>query len=490
MKKLWLICGLIWGLTGTVQARTDLRFDPDTVVIGESTQLILQSDRLIKQAPDLSVLADHFIVSGQQEETTTTTINGRTRRVHNLIYNVFPRHTGTLTAGPITLDGQKEPLSATLTVNPDTGMNQIPVRFSAGANTTTAYPGEMILYTVRVVDGGGLLDGQITTPNVANARVVVLNRDKAYQSTLNDRPVRVMERTYGIIPDTAGPLTIPATELYGRIGIRQTPGDLLDRGMLFNGLTGGIRDIRLETEPLHLHIRPRPADWSGWWLPATRVSLRADETEQTALKVGESFTRTVILTATGVTDEQLPTLTQPATDTLKVYPSPDKRSTVQTDTNDIVGVSETAFVLVPTAAGTITIPEIRVPWFNTRTGTTEVAILPQKTLTVLPSETAAETATNTDLSVPPPPPTLQNVAPVSTPEPTPPPAPKETALADTALLSPWEYGIIGICAGILCGLLGAWFFHRRHRPPHYRLPDEPASRQPQDKKPVPDLYPF
>ena len=488
MKKFWFFCGLIWGLTGTVQARIDMRFDPDTVVIGESAQLIFQSDRLMKQAPDLSVLAEHFIVSGQQEETTTTTINGRTRRVHNLIYNVFPRHTGTLTAGPITIDGQQDPLSATLTVNPDTGMSQIPVRFSAGTNTETAYPGEMILYTVRVVDGGGLLDGQITTPDVANARVVVLNRDKAYQSQMNDRPVRVMERTYGIIPDAAGPLTIPATELYGRIAARQTPGDLLDRGMLFNGLTGGIRDIRLETEPLQIQIRPRPANWSGWWLPATQVSLRADETDQTDIKVGESLTRTVTLTATGLTAEQLPTLTQPVTDGLKVYPSPDKRRTVQTDTNDIVGVSETAFVLVPTVAGTITIPEIRVPWFNTQTGTTEVALLPSKTITVLPSETASLSPTTADVSVPPAPPAQQDVAP--TPAPAPTPEPTQTTSADTALFSPWGYGIIGICAGILCGLLGAWLIHRHHRSPHYRLPDETTFSHPKDKKPVPDLYPF
>ena len=180
--------------------------------------------------------------------------------------------------------------------------------------------------------------------------------------------------------------------------------------------------------------------------------------------------------ALGMEAGQLPVIKQPEATGLKVYPSPEKRSTVQTPVGDIQAVEEVSLVLVPTSGGELTIPEIRIPWFNTKTGKSEEAFLPAKTISIQGEALPQPTAT---------------VKPAQQPtKPKPQEIPSKPQKQQPAQADTPPYAIIGWTGlGVLGGLL-IGFFYRRKKHRSYRLTDETARKNRKKRKPVPDLYPF
>ncbi|MBQ7412780.1 MAG: BatD family protein [Alphaproteobacteria bacterium] len=488
MKKILLSVGLVMTCL-TAYAATTVRFDPATVALGESTQLVFETDRPLSAEPDLSGLIGHFAVAGHQESSETIQINGRRRSKHLLSYTVFPRHAGTLSTGDLTINGETiEP--AILTVEEAGSPAGLPIVFRAITNTQTAYPEQAVLWTAQLVYATSLLDAKIMPPIVENARVLQLDADKTYQALSNNQPVRVFERTYVVIPEKSGTMVIPGVEVYGAVPANNTmsAADLFDQGMLFNGLLGGQKDIRLESNAISIRVLPKPTDWKGWWLPANAVSLTVDDSFPDVIRAGDSLTRVLTLTADGVTGEQLPTLTYAGRDGLKVYPSPEKRETKQTEDGFIQGIETVSFVLVPTKSGTITIPEMRLSWFNVQTQQREEAIVPEKVLTV---EAGAEG---------------EVVPPVVTPKTY---SADETSRRQQAKESPSVavqedvktdtdksvmlhlYWVVGLgCLALGGGLILGFFLSRKRRSKSYYSPDLKVSRAKKRKKPLPDLYPF
>ena len=487
MIKRLLSIGLIM-ISFTASAATTVRFDPATVALGESTQLIFETDRSLSNEPDLSGLIGHFAVAGHQESSETIQINGRRRSRYLLSYTVFPRHAGTLSTGDLTVNGETiKP--ATLMVEEAGNSAGLPIVFRAVTNVETAYPEQAVLWTAQLIYATSLLDAKIMPPIVENARVLQLDADKTYQTLSNNQPVRVFERTYMVIPEKPGTVVIPGVELYGTVPANNTmsAADLFDQGMLFNGLLGGQKDIRLESNTVSIRVLPKPADWKGWWLPAKTVSLTVDDSFPDVIRAGDSLTRVLTLTADG-TGEQLPTITYAGRDGLKVYPSPEKRETKQTEDGFIRGIETASFVLVPTKSGTVTLPEMRIPWFNVQTNQKEEVVIPEKVLSV---EVGAES---------------EIVPPVVMAKTR--PADKMPQRLQTEEMSPAEtqesiqpntdkplafnlYWVIGLgCLALGGGVVLGFFLFRKRHPKSYYLADSKVDRTKKSKKPLPDLYPF
>ena len=479
MKKYLIGClvGSLFSLSAW--AETTALFEPATVSLGESTQLIFRSDQPIKDIPDLSRLEGSFSVKGQEQRVQSVTINGRRQARYEIIFNVFPRKKGDLSTGDFTLDGQKVP-SATLSVLEGTAVNRLPITFQASVNTTKVYPEETLLYTIKLSDGAGILGGQLTPLTVPNAQVTQLDMDKTYQEVnANGIPVFVFERTYAITPEKSGYLTIPPVELYGSIPApsQDDPFGMFSQSIIFSGLSSLQKEIRLETNAVQITVLNKPDGWKGWWLPSTQVSLTVQDDFPESIKTGDSLTRTIRLTALGLEAGQLPMIKQPETTGLKVYPSPEKRSTIQTPVGDIQAIEEISLVLVPTNGGELTIPEIRIPWFNTKTGKIEEAFLPAKTISVegeaLPQPTP-------------------KVQPVPQKAVVPQEAPVKPVKQAEPVAKESPYAVAGwIALGVLSGLvLGFFIFYRKKKHRSYKLVDKADLKNKKKKKPVPDLYPF
>jgi hypothetical protein len=112
------------------------------------------------------------------------------------------------------------------------------------------------------------------------------------------------------------------------------------------------------------------------------------------IKAGEPVTRTITIVAEGLTGVQLPELEFEEIDDLKQYP--DKAATEnRQDKNGITGIKQVKVALIPASAGNYTLPEIRLPWWNTKTNRQETATIASTTLSVTG-------AAQTNRAIPPP----------------------------------------------------------------------------------------
>jgi hypothetical protein len=108
--------------------------------------------------------------------------------------------------------------------------------------------------------------------------------------------------------------------------------------------------------------------------------------------VGDAFTRTIALRATGVPGMALPPLKMQARDGLAVYAG---QPQVATDTarGDFIGKRVETFSLVCQKAGTYTLPELRIQWWNPTDEQLQVVRLQSRTLQVTPHPVSDPTTT-------------------------------------------------------------------------------------------------
>ena len=144
-------------------------------------------------------------------------------------------------------------------------------------------------------------------------------------------------------------------------------------------------------EELAISVRPIPENYPKdvQWLPTDILTLHQEwQSSDSQFIVGEPITRTITLTAAGLSKAQLPKLDMKSTRGLKVYP--DQAELNATVNNGrLVSQKVQNFALVPSSAGDFTLPAMNVIWFNTITNTIEKAILPSQTITVEPGENIA-----------------------------------------------------------------------------------------------------
>lgn len=459
-------------------ARELVSISKDRISLGEGVELIFSSDAPITTAPNLSTINADFTVSGQQMRTQSMMVNGTVTQKYELIYNLFPKHTGRLQIPSLELNGQRlNPITVTVTQTPTAEPGAGPlIVLEAQVSKPTAYLGEPILYTVRLFDVSKVVDGEITAPTLDKASIQQVGQDVPFMAMYGDRRVQGIQRRYMIIPEEAGSFSIEPSLFSGVVAAKPaqnlSAGDLFDLGILFDGMMGS-EHIVVHAKPVDIKVLAKPSDWKGWWLPSTDVTLSEEKVLPDTATVGETLERVIRLRAKGVSGDALPLIQQPDNMMIKVYSSPAQRDT-QMEGDELIGTLTASIVIVPLSNGDVEVPAVSIPWFNTATGEIERAVLPSQTIRVTGKGVPVAQVTPPVLPKAPDVPVVQ--------EETDPELPIVAAAktvqepADPYLVRAmmWAYLAIGLFSGILV-TAGIVFFIMRRRA---------------KKKPVPDLYPF
>jgi hypothetical protein len=147
-----------------------------------------------------------------------------------------------------------------------------------------------------------------------------------------------------------------------------------------------------ESDPQTITVKPTPpppADYpDAVWLPARIVELTEDWSNSTdELMAGQPITRHVTISALGQLETQIPALEPPVTDGVKTYPDkPDLSRTLES--GGIRGIRSDQYALIGVSPGDIHLPALEVPWWNIESGEWQVARLPERSITILPSDDA------------------------------------------------------------------------------------------------------
>lgn len=399
---------LFWISAGQVLAAgLEASVDRTRLVEGESLLLTLSGPGDVWGTPDTGPLTRDFGVQNQGQGTSTVMTNGRVTTTREWRLLLSPKSAGRLTI-PVLKMGDLETLPITIEVLPASQAAQVgevqAARLEAELDRDTVYVQGQAIYTLRVLLRPQVQNASLEDPKAEGVQFERLGEDRVSETQRDGQRFHVIERRYALLPQHSGMIEVQAPVLSAAVpdnrqrGGRSpgaSPGSPFGPGESpferffgrdpfsdMDGLIQRARPIQVRGPTLALDVKPQPDGAPSPWLPAEDLHLAETWTpDPSQARVGEPITRTLAITAQGLSATQLPDLMGAVPDGVKLYP--DKpRSETRAEGDTLVAVKEIKQALVPAVAGKLTLPEVRLAWWDTRENKKKVAALPAKVLEV------------------------------------------------------------------------------------------------------------
>ncbi len=384
-------------LASTTQAETRLNASVDRNKIYETDTLNLRISgetdveislgglfnfgRSDMSAPNIPDLEDDFEILDRQQQYNMQSINGETKAQVTWNYMLAPKRTGTLTIPPVEYKG-----ATTEAITVDVSAGQAPrnadepplVFIEVEVDKPSAYVQEQVIYTIRLFASEHLASGDLSQPEPNDAIVEALGDTRKFFRMAYNQRYEVRERQYLIFPQKSGTLNIRPQTF---------------SGMLINTRTRQRMRVRELSDPIDVEVKAPPASFSGdIWLPATSLHLTETwEQEPNEMFVGDSLTRTLEVKALGLLGSALPPFPVANVAGIKVYPDQPVVESFQHESGAQAQRQE-AHAMVAVGETRVTLPEIRIPWWDTANDVERVAVIPERSFEVKPNPALANTA--------------------------------------------------------------------------------------------------
>ena len=336
--------------------------------------------RVSSGQPDFSALKGDFeILSiGDGSGFAMSSVNGRRQRSSYVEWTLSlrPKRLGRLTIAPIrhnNLVSNAVLINVSrLTSDATRRMNQLAFLITS-VDKTQVYVQSQLIYTVKFYYRNSY-DGDLPlAPELQDVLIKTLVEKKIYQTNVSGVRYFVAEWRYALFPQKSGELTLEREEINGQIKMRE--GGFFSRSRW--------EKVRSESEGHHITVRTKPATFTAAnWLPARSLTLTESWTQNPQqFAVGEPINRTITVTVQGVSASLLEPLPTHQTENAKVYSDPTKTDETFNDEGILATRIETIGI-VPTLAGRLLFPEIRIDWWNTERDRPEVVSIPAASYTV------------------------------------------------------------------------------------------------------------
>lgn len=383
-----------WTMATRADAAISVTVDRDDIREGESFVLTFEAEQ-VDGNPDFSPLERDFDLLGSSQRSNLSFVNGRFSKSTMWQLNLLPKRAGEVVIPAIHF-GKDQSKPFTINVGtasgnqgkkPDTGL-----RLEVQATPKRSYVQAQVLLTVRIYapEGIDLVNTAISDPRISggDALVTALGKPRERVDVHDNKTFRVIERQFAVFPQRHGKVTVEPFTFEGQL--------FEGSASLLNPFGQRIRTYRLRSEPIALDIRPMPASFKGkHWLPAASLQINDTWSEEgSTLRAGEPITRTLSLLAKGMTAGQLPEISPPMNGPVKIYPEPPVLDD-QARSDGVNGLRMEKIAIIANTEGIVTVPEIRIPWWNTETDRAEQAVLPARTFKVIgatPSAAAPPTS--------------------------------------------------------------------------------------------------
>jgi len=400
-----------------------------SISIEESVRLAIVATNIDGELDAAALDADFDVIS-RSSSRSVEDINGVRQTSVTWVLELKPRAAGIFTIPAVTVDGIPSDL-LTLTVTDAPTGNARDVFVEAELDSERPWVQSQVILTQRVFSGIDIVEGSLGPPSGEDLEVRQLGEDRQYVAERDSREYRVTERRYALFPQRSGVLSVEPIVL--SVLVPAEPSRV-------RGFFSPTRRIERRTAALTLDVQARPDGSSGWWLPASRVELSERQASadgsgagiavSTEVRVGEPLTRSVVLSASGVLENQLPVIDAPEVEGLSIYADEPVRLS-QVTADGIDASQSLSFAIIPERAGEFELPPVRVGWFDAAAGEERTAELPSRSLTVLPAAAGGAASAPADTSAE----TLAGLGNSPTPE--------QSALrrdGDSALLPPETVG--------------------------------------------------
>ena len=384
VMRLFCCLLLLCAIPSFAATKLQASVDKNPVLAGEFFMLNISVDDNVKgEQPDTSVLLKDFVVGPTSLSTRTNIINGSINKQTTWSVKLMTRTEGQYTIPSFTVSGlSSQPIDLTVTKRAANADNNNDIFVKTSLSSNSLYVQEAGVYTLKLYLAKELLDGSLSTPSMEDAQLTQLGKQTESYELVDGKRYLVITREYLIQPQKSGPYTIAAPVFQGRV--QQNYRQL---------------EVSAIGEDQQIEIKPIPSDYKGAWLPSELVNLGEEwQPSDDTIEVGTPITRTITLTALGVTKEQLPDIEMPTINGIRSYPD-QKENNNAVRNGRVVSQQTASYALLPQTPGTYTLPEIKLPWFNTKINRISFATLPARKITVTPSSTVVNTPVNTEQSI-------------------------------------------------------------------------------------------
>lgn len=370
------------------QAYVNADVNKTTIYNGDTLRFVIESDE--SGAPDLSPLADFEIVQRGQSHQTQC-INGKCEQKTQWSFVLRPRQSsaqltipaisvGNSATQPIQITQlQEQNPAAQIQNQPE---SKIQVRYDIAEKTLFVNQTDLMYLHILIPESiaRSIQNVDLELPKIQNADIERLNVPVKEELVIEQgRRFLQLRIPFRLTAIQSGELTLPPAYFKVEGNRNYTPFS-----------------ENIPSEAVVLNIAPKPQDYpkDAPFYPAKEIDLeRTWSTQDHTIKEGESFSQRVILAAEGLTTAQLNAPLLPEIENVKTYLGEKKQAESWIEHHSIYGMIEVNTTFVATKTGEITIPEIKIPWWNVKTNQLEYAIAPAQTFFVEPNAalTHAET---------------------------------------------------------------------------------------------------
>ncbi|XOZ35144.1 BatD family protein [Halomonadaceae bacterium KBTZ08] len=355
-------------VTLTLETETELDF---------SLGSLLNPTEMEIPHPDTTPLTTDFRILDRHQRMAIQSENGVNEGKVTWTFLLAPKHSGDVTIPALRFqDMQSEPIDVTVRPGVAPADRAEPdARLDISLSEDEVYVQQQIILTQRIYYEPPLVNANLSTPTIPGAMVKPLGEQREYRAERDGREWQVAQRRFVIVPQSAGTMIIPEQRFEAR---KQTQsGDLVPV---------------IATAPVRrIPVNPPPESFSGnVWLPAKNLELSEEwSTSPESVRAGDSIRRDIHIRAVGVAPEALPRLTIEYPESVREYPSPWKSKSRLTG-DSIEGRLRKRSSLVPIEPGRITLPVIRIPWWDVEADQQREAVIEGHEMKVEPA-TGAET---------------------------------------------------------------------------------------------------
>ena len=438
---LLLLPGLSRAATITVHT------DRNPAVLQESFQLIFEATGDVDDDPDFSPLERDFQVLATSTSTSMSIVNTKITSTRQWRLSLLPLRAGEIIVPAIPFGKDQSP-PVTVTVvrarSGPTGQGPPDIFLDVQAHPEVAYVQQQVIYTVKLYRAVSTSNETLSEPTADQGSAIVeaLDADRSYDTFIRGRPYSVFERSYAIYPQVSGKLSIDPVRFQAQLST--------GAGFSLDPFGAGTSTVVRQSKPATLQVKPVPADYPGsHWLPAGDVKITGQWSgDPLDLPANEPVTRSLMLTARGLTASQLPELPEQFPSGFKQYPDKPELDN-RKSADGITGTRQQKNAIIPTQAGEYTLPAVSLPWWNNRTQSLEYAVLPERRLRV----TAAAPAAVIDAPVLPVPDADARLQQPATPDAGAGVTPATPATAPGLLMWQWLSGLLAIAWILTLGYL-------------------------------------
>lgn len=374
LKLLLSICLL---MISSLATALEARVDRTTLPLNETLQLELSgSFSAFNLSIDLSPLDKDFRVLDNRRSTNMQYINGSFSAQTTLTVTLEPKRAGILTIPPITIEGESsKPIELNVTKANNaisTDPNQAPpVDIEVILDNPDTWVQAQMLLKIRLYQSIELYNLEllgVKELQQMGLTVEKIGENKTYQAKRNNVTYHVTELNYVLFADTPGTFKLPEFIFEGQMPTRAS--------------RYGKR-LEARSEAITVTVKDIPKDYpSATWIPARDLQISDDLSETTELTLGDSLNRNLVVSVYGQEAAVIPNIPEIESDLISVYgDAPELNDQVSPD--GVTGVRMDNIALISKRPGKLVLPEIRIPWFNTTTGKTEIATLPARTIKIL-----------------------------------------------------------------------------------------------------------